>query len=108
MLGLNNKLFAYISEGPSDSNTYIEFIHQAVNSYDRNGEPVLYLGCCIFANWAPIHGQHALAVLESYLNELDMHHFFLPSYSPCLNPIEEFLSVNKGLMRTREFQSMLE
>ena len=38
MLGLNNKFFAYVTEGASDSNKYIEFIHQAVNSYDQNGE----------------------------------------------------------------------
>ena len=50
MLGLNNKLFAYVSEGASDSNTYIEFVHQAVNSYNTNGEPVLYPGCCIVAD----------------------------------------------------------
>ena len=34
MLGLNNKLFAYVSEGASDSSTYIEFVHQAVHSYE--------------------------------------------------------------------------
>ena len=84
MLGLNNKLFAYVSEGASDSNTYIEFVHQAVNSYDINGEPVLYPGCCIVADRAPIHGQCALLVLEP------------------------FFSIVKGLMRTREFQTMLQ
>ena len=47
MVGLNNKIFAYVNEGPSDSNTYIEFITQALNSHDQNGEPVLYPGCCI-------------------------------------------------------------
>ena len=34
MIGLNNKIFAYVSEGNSDSYTYIEFIHQAVLSND--------------------------------------------------------------------------
>ena len=108
MLGLNNKLFAYVSEGASDSNTYIEFVHQAVNSYNINGEPVLYPGCCIVTDRAPIHGQRALLVLEPYLNERDIQHFFLPSYSPCLNPVEEFFSIVKGLMHTREFQTMLQ
>ena len=41
MVGLNNKIFAYVTEGPSDSHTYVEFIHQAVNSFDTNGLPVL-------------------------------------------------------------------
>ena len=55
MLGLDNKVFAYVSEGVSDSNTYVEFIHQAVNSRDINRFPVLYSGCCIVADRAPIH-----------------------------------------------------
>ena len=47
-------------------------------------------------------------MLLPYLNERDIQHFFLPSYSPCLNPVEEFFSIVKGLMRTREFQTMLQ
>ena len=82
-------------------------MHQAVNSYDINGEPVLYPGCCIVADRAPIHRQHALLVLEPYLNERDIH-FFLPCYLLCLNPVEEFFSIVKGLMHTREFQTMLQ
>ena len=108
MLGLNNELFAYVSEGASNSNTYIEFVHQAVNSYNTNGKPVLYAGCCIVTDRAPIHEHHALRVLEPYLNELDIQHFFLPSYSPCLNLVEEFFSIVKGLMHTREFKTMLQ
>ena len=73
-----------------------------------NGEPVLYPGCCIVGDRAPIHGQHALLVLKPYLNEWDIQHFFLPCYSLCLNPVEEFFSIVKGLMRTREFQTMLQ
>ena len=36
MLGLDNKIFAYVSEGASDSFTYTDFFHQAVNSRDIN------------------------------------------------------------------------
>ena len=108
MLGLNNKIFAYVSQGVSDSNTYIEFVHQAVNSYDINGEPVLYPGCCIIADRAPIHGKRALQVLQPYLDQLDIQQFYLPSYSPCLNPVEEFFAIIKVLMRTREFQAILQ
>ena len=77
MLGLNNKIFTYVSKGASDSNTYIEFVHQAVNSYDTNGEPVLYPGCCIVADRVPIHGQCALWMLQPYLDELDIQQFYL-------------------------------
>ena len=51
---------------------------------------------------------HALWVLQPYLDELDIQHFYLPSYSPCLNPVEEFFAIIKVLMRTREFQTMLQ
>ena len=108
MLGLDNKIFAYISEGASDSFTYIDFIHQAVNSQDINGFPVLYLGCCIVADRAPIHGQHALEILEPYLEELDIQHFYLPSYSPTLNLVEEAFGFLKALMRTTYFQKLLQ
>ena len=108
MLGLNNKIFAYVSQGASDSKTYIEFVHQAMNSYNINGEPVLYPGCCIIADRAPIHGQRALWVLQPYLDQLDIQQFYLPAYSPCLNLVEEFFAIIKVLMRTREFQAILQ
>ena len=66
MLGLNNKLFAYVSEGASDSNTYIEFVHQAYNSYDINGDQfsiqgaallqieLLFMGNVLFWFWNQI------------------------------------------------------
>ena len=107
MLGLNNKIFVYVSKGASDSNTYIEFVHQAVNSYDTNGEPVLYPGCCIVADRAPIHGQHALRVLQPYLDELDIQQFYLPSYSPCLNLVEEFFAIIKVLIMLTDNASVL-
>ena len=107
MLGLDNKVFACVSEGASDSNTYVEFIHQAVNSQDVNGFPVLYPGCCVVTDCAPIHGRHALEILEPYLDELDIRHFYLPPYSPTLNVIEEGFGIIKGLMRSTHFQNLL-
>ena len=107
MLGLDNKIFAYVSEGASDSFTYIDFIHQAVNSWDINGFPVLYSGCCIVANRAPIHGQCALDILEPYLEELDIRHFYLPAYLPTLNSCEESFGYLKTLMRTTHSQNLL-
>ena len=107
MIGLNNKIFAYVSEGNSDSYTYIEFIHQAVLINDINGEPVLYPGCCIVADRTPIHGRWALDVLDPYLDDLDIKHYFLSSHSPSCNPCEEFFAIIKNLMRTRQFQELL-
>ena len=108
MLGLDNKIFTHVSEGASDSFTYIDFIHQAVNSQDINGFPVLYSGCCIVADRAPIHGQHALDILEPYLEELDIRHFYLPTYSPMLNSYEEAFGYLKTLMWTTHFQNLLQ
>ena len=108
MLGLDNKIFAYVSEGASDSFTYIDFIHQAVNSRDINGFPVLYLGYCIVADRAPIHGRRALDILEPYLEELDIKHFYLPAYLPMLNSCEEAFGYLKTLMQTTHFQNLLQ
>ena len=67
-----------------------------MNNWDINGFPVLYSGYCIVADRAPIHGQHALEILEPYLEELDIQHFYLPSYSPTLNSVEESFGILKA------------
>ena len=108
MIGLNNKFFAYVTEGASDSNKYIEFIHQAVNSYDQNGEPVLYPGCCIVSDRALIHGRLSMQVLEPYLAERNIDYFYLPSYSPTLNPCEGIFSYLKFLTKSDRFQQLLD
>ena len=108
MLGLDNKIFAHVSEGASDSFTCIDFIHQAVNSRDINGFPVLYLGCCIVADRARIHSRQALDILEPYFEELDIRHFYLPAYLPMLNSCEEAFGYLQALMRTTHFQNLLQ
>ena len=79
-----------------------------MNSWDINGFPVLYSGCCIVADRAPIHSQCALDILEPYLEELDIRHFYLPAYSPMLNSCEEAFGYLKTLMRTTHFQNLLQ
>ena len=108
MVGLNNKIFAYVSEGPSDSNTYIEFITQALDSNDKNGEPVLYPGCCIVSDRAPIHGRRSMDILGPSLEERDIEYYYLPPFSPDLNATEQAFACIKHLMKTSEFQTLLE
>ena len=95
MVGLNNKIFACVTEGPSDSHTYVKFIHQAVNSFDTNGLPVLYPGYCIVSDRALIHGKRAMDILYPYLGQNGIDYFYLPTYSPCLNPAENCFSYLK-------------
>ena len=92
MVRLNNKI-AYVTEGPSDSHTYVEFIHQAVNS--------------IVSDRAPIHGKRATDVLYPYLEQNGIDYFYLPEYSPCLNPVENCFSYLKSLMKSSDFQELL-
>ena len=100
--------YAYnLTEGPSDSHTYVEFIHQALNSFDTNGLPVLYPGCCIVSNRAPIHGKHAMDILYPYLEQNGIDYFYLPTYSPCLNPVENCFLYLKSLMKSSDFQELL-
>ena len=108
MVGLNNKIFAYVNEGPSDSNTYVEFITQALDSNDRNGEPVLYPGCCIVSDRAPIHGRRSMDILGPSLQERNVEYYYLPPYSPDLNVTEQAFACIKHLMKTSEFQTLLE
>ena len=107
MVGLNNKIFVYVTEGPSDSHTYVEFIHQAVNSVDMNSLPVLYPGCCIVSDSAPIHSKRAMDILYPYLEQNGIDYFYLPTYSPCLNPVENCFSYLKSLMKSSDLQELL-
>ena len=107
MVRLNNKIFAYVTEGRSDSHTYVEFIHQAVNSFDMNGLPLLYPGCCIVSNRAPIHGKCATDILYPYLEQNGIDYLYLLTYSSCLNPVENCFSYLKSLMKSSDFQELL-
>ncbi len=80
LAGLEVK-FCTVLEGASNTDTYIDFISEAVNSY-YDGIPVLDSGDILIVDNCKIHHYEAEEVLTDYLESLGIEYLFLPTYSP--------------------------
>ena len=79
-MNLENELHAYSKKGTMDSQTVITFIddfHQTIK------QPTV-----IVMDNAPIHKSHLFQAKVEQWKQNDLFIFFLPTYSPHLNPIE--------------------
>ena len=80
IMNLENELHAYSKKGTMDSQTVITFIddfHQTIK------QPT-----AIVMDNAPIHKSHLFQAKVEQWKQNDLFIFFLPTYSPHLNPIE--------------------
>lgn len=80
LMGLDNKLDAYACEGSMDSAVVSAFID---DFHSRISQPTV-----IVMDNAPIHHSKKFQAKIQEWKEDDLYVFFLPKYSPHLNPIE--------------------
>jgi transposase len=80
IMNLDNELHAYSTQGSMDSQTVITFID---DFHKKITKPTV-----IVMDNAPIHKSHDFQQKIKQWKEEDLFIFFLPTYSPHLNPIE--------------------
>ena len=106
LLGLNGVSYANILQGASDTDTYIQFVWEAVNATTNNGDFALKPGDYLVVDNCPIHHNRAQRVLTLFLDRLGIEYIFTPTYSPNLNPVEHCFQHIKTLFKTRHIARM--
>ncbi len=102
LVGLEVK-FCNVLDGASNTDTYIDFILEALDTY-QNGIPVLDSGDLLIVDNCKIHHHEAEEVLTDYLRRLGIEYLFLPAYSPDFNPCEKCFNEIKMKFKTERFQ----
>ncbi|XP_070556418.1 uncharacterized protein [Ptychodera flava] len=71
-----------VIEGGSDTNEYVHFIHEAVQSFGEDGQRALQQGDILISDNAPIHRNEGELILSDWLDTLGIEYSFTPTYSP--------------------------
>ncbi len=101
LAGLDVK-FCNVLDGASNTDTYIDFIIEAAQTY-VDGIPVLDHGDLLIVDNCKIHHYEAEDVLTNWLGSLGIEYIFLPTYSPDLNPIEKCFNEIKMKFKEERF-----
>lgn len=106
LISANGVAYATILQGASDTNSYIQFVGEAVNATTNNGDYALAPGDFLIVDNCPIHRNRAQQVLAPFLDRLGIEYIFTPTYSPNLNPAEMCFQHIKTLFKTRHIARM--
>ena len=106
LISVNGISYASILQGASDTDSYMQFVVDAVNSTWNTGELALKPGDYLVIDNCPIHHNRAERVLVPFLDRLGIEYIFTPTYSPNLNPAELCFQHIKTLFKTRHISRM--
>ena len=106
LCSLSGDIVAYVTTGGSTTETFIEFMTEALDSINENGERVIKPTGTIISDNASIHIS-AQRILEPSLEERGLTYMTMPTYSCDLNPCEELFSYVKRLLKKREFVELV-
>ena len=109
LIGLDNVLYYNFVEGPSNTEKYLNFWHEASLSQDSFGRPLFFPGDLIIVDNCAIHHNQAERTLTRYFGMQGVEYDFLPTYSPDLNPTENcFMKIKTILTQDRFKDSVVQ
>ncbi len=91
----------WLLDGPMNGEAFLEYVHSVLGPTLRPGDIVI----------ADNLGSHKVSGVREAIEERGATIIYLPPYSPDLNPIENFFSKFKSLLRKaaeREFPALIE
>lgn len=98
--------YANILQGPSDTDTYLQFFFNAVNSTTNQGNFALKPGDLVIVDNCPIHRHRAERILAPYLDSIGIEYVFTPTYSPYLNAAEFCFQHIKTLFKRQDIRGI--
>lgn len=101
LIGVNGVSYANVLDGPSDSDTFMQFFFSAINSTNNNGDLSLKPGDMVVVDNCPIHHGRSEEILSVFLHRHSIEYIFTPTYSPHLNPAELAFQHIKTLFRNK-------
>ena len=97
-----------VTAGRSDSYTFVDYITECIYAVTEYGVPALRPGDVLVVDNAPIHHSEISRVLKRWLEQQGIDVIFTPKYSPDMNPVEEYFSKVKSILRRPEYGEMLQ
>ena len=97
LIGLNDKCYNEVELAPTDGNAFINFMYNACNATNDRGERIIEPGTVIVTDCASVHSGVVQTILKPYLQDLQVHHVYLPKFSPDMNCCEWYIgALNRG------------
>ena len=96
-----------VTEGASDSYTFVSFIAESVETVTDYGTQALKPGDILVVDNAPIHHSELARILKQWLSQQGIDVVFTPKYSPDMNPIEGCFSQIKSILRRPSYGNIL-
>lgn len=103
LIGLDG-LFCNIIDGPSNTQHYLNFFHQALDTNTSIGIPILRPGDIVVADNCPFHHNDAERILRPWFANLRIQYTFTPRYNPDFNPVEMCFSKLKSVLKQDRFR----
>ncbi|XP_076085963.1 uncharacterized protein LOC143056700 [Mytilus galloprovincialis] len=107
LIGLDCVLYFNFVDGPSNSERYLNFWHEASLSQDCYDRPTFLPGDLIIVDNCAIHHNQSERILNTFFNMQGIDYGFLPVYSPDLNPIEICFSKIKTVIKQERFKELV-
>ena len=107
MTGLQGATHYKVTEGASDSYTFVSFIAEGVETVTDYGTQALKPGDILVVDNAPIHHSELARILKQWLSQQGIDVVFTPKYSPDMNPIEGCFSQIKSMLRRPSYMNIL-
>lgn len=99
LAGLGGVSHCKVTQGASDSATFMDFITECVHSVTEYGVTALKPHDILVIDNAPIHHSQTAQALRSWLEMQGIDVIYTPKYSPDMNPVEECFSKIKSVIR---------
>lgn len=106
LVGSDCVLYFNFVDGPSNTETYLNFWHEASLSQDDFGRPVFFPGDVVIVDNCSIHQNRAERVLTQFFGQQNVEYTFLPTYSPDLNPVENCFGKIKKIPTQERFREI--
>lgn len=106
MIGMDGVKYANTLQGPSDTDTFLQFFAEAANA-DMDTGSALSCGDIVVIDNAPIHHHRARDVLTPFLENLGIELIYTPRYSPDFNPCEFAFGHLKTLIRNPNYRGLV-
>lgn len=107
LAGLQGAGHYKVTDGPSDSYTFVDFITECVHTVTEYGVPALKPGDVLVVDNAAIHHSQISQVLTMWLEQQGIDVVFTPRYSPDMNPVEGCFSQIKSVLKNPCYGSIL-
>lgn len=106
LVSLSGVCYFNFLDGPSNTQSYIQFWEEAAESVNENATSALEPGDIVIIDNCPIHRNNGELVVSNFLDRMGIEYMFLPTYSPDLNPVESCFSQIKSILKQERFAGM--